>query len=234
MKGKLLVVEDDTEIARIMTDYLKRAGYEVNWASTGIEGLDDFKKDKYDLIIADIMMPQMDGFTLSKNIRMLSETPIIVVSAKHADEDKIKGFRLGIDDYLTKPFSLAELEIRIECLLKRYKKYLGFIDVGEVLRFKNGLTILPRTNQVVLYEQEIPLTAKEYALLKLMAENPTHVFTKRELYENIWNQSDVDGNNTVTVHVKALREKLGDDIKNPNFILTVWGTGYRFVGEKIT
>lgn len=234
MKGKLLVVEDDTEIARIMTDYLKRAGYEVNWASTGIEGLDDFKKDKYDLIIADIMMPQMDGFTLSKNIRMLSETPIILVSAKHADEDKIKGFRMGIDDYITKPFSLAELEIRIECLLKRYKKYLGFNNVDDVWHFKNGLTILPHTNQVVLYEQEIPLTAKEYALLKLMAENSAHVFTKRELYENIWNQSDVDGNNTVTVHVKALREKLGDDIKNPNFILTVWGTGYRFVGEKIT
>ncbi len=232
MKERLLVVEDDEAIASILKEHLEKEGYEVRWASTGKEGLEDFKKGNFHLVMIDIMLPEMDGFSLCKNIRWLSEIPILIISAKQTDLDKVKGLKLGADDYITKPFSLIEISARVEAHLRRYRKKEDTNESSSSLKFKNNLTILLEENIVLLKENEIQLTSKEFDLLLLMAQNPNKTFSKKELYEHIWQCLDVDGNNTVTVHVKALREKLKDNVKSPTFIQTVWGTGYKFVGEK--
>lgn len=232
MKEKLLIVEDDEAIANILKEHLQKEGYEVWWSSTGKEGLDDFKKQTFHLVMIDIMLPEMDGYTLCKNIRWISEVPILIISAKQTDLDKVKGLKLGADDYITKPFSLLEISARVEVQLRRYRKSKGISLSVNSIEFIQGLTILPEENRVLLKNIEIPLTSKEFELLLLMSQNPNKTFSKKELYEHIWQSIDVDGNNTVTVHVKSLREKLGDDVKKPTFIQTVWGTGYKFIGEK--
>jgi two-component system OmpR family response regulator len=232
MKEKILIVEDDEAIASIMKEHLTKEGYEVGWSSTGKEGLEDFKKEEFQLVMVDIMLPEMDGFTLCKNIRWLNEeVPIIIVSAKLTDLDKVKGLKLGADDYITKPFSLMEISARIEAHLRRHRKKENFTPLDRKLEFKNGLIIIPEDNRVIVKEHEISLTSKEFEILLLMAQNPNKIFSKEELYEHIWKNIDVHGNNTVTVHIKALREKIKDNIKNPTFIQTVWGTGYKFIGE---
>lgn len=232
MKEKLLIVEDDEAIANILKEHLQKEGYEVWWSSTGKEGLDDFKKQNFHLVMIDIMLPEMDGYTLCKNIRWISEVPILIISAKQTDLDKVKGLKLGADDYITKPFSLLEISARVEVHLRRYRKSKGISLSVNSIEFIEGLTILPEENRVLLKNIEIPLTSKEFDLLLLMSQNSNKTFSKKELYEHIWQSIDVDGNNTVTVHVKSLREKLGDDVKKPTFIQTVWGTGYKFIGEK--
>ncbi|ABK60685.1 response regulator transcription factor [Clostridium novyi] len=233
MNGKILVIEDDVEIANIIQSHLTRENYSVNWSSTGKEGLEDFKKDTYDLIILDIMLPEIDGFTVCKNIRLLSNVPILILSAKKQEVDKVKGLKLGADDYITKPFSLIELEARVENNIKRYKGYNKKTDDNSIWRYKNGLTIIKDEMKVLIDDKEIELTSKEFSLLVVLAQNEHKVFTKKELYENVWNQDNLEGNNTITVHVKGLRQKLKDNVKNPKYIQTVWGTGYKFIGEKI-
>lgn len=233
MKEKLLVVEDDEAIASIIKEYLEKEGYEIIWSSSGKEGLEDFKKGKIHLVMVDIMLPEMDGFTLCKNIRWINEeVPIIIISAKQSEMDKVKGLKIGADDYITKPFSLIELAARVEAQLRRYRKNEGIMWQSERLEFNKGITIIPREGRVLIESGEVALTSKEYELLYLMAQNPNKVFSKEELYKHIWESVDVDGNNTVTVHIKSLREKIKDSIKNPIFIQTVWGVGYKFIGEK--
>lgn len=229
----ILVVEDDLEIARIIRDHLQRKGYTVTWASTGQEGWEDFQKGKYDIVIIDLMLPEMDGFTLVKHIRLETEdVPLLIISAKHEDDDKIRGLKGGADDYLTKPFSLLELEARIESHLRRFQRYhRERPNDHEQLTFQSGLRINFDKKIVTLNGADVALTSKEYALLVLLVTNPGRVFSKKELYEHIWNQADVDGNNTITVHIKSLRTKLNDPIKHPIFIQTIWGTGYRFIDE---
>lgn len=234
MEEKILIVEDDEAIANIMKEHLIKEGYEVSWASTGKEGLEDFKKEEFQLVMVDVMLPEMDGFTLCKNIRWLNEeVPIIIVSAKQTELDKVKGLRSGADDYMTKPFSLMEISARIEAHLRKSRRKENYIPQDRKLQFKKGLTIIIEDNRVLLKDYEISLTSKEFDILALMAQNPNKVFSKGEIYQHIWDNVDVNGNNTVTVHIKALREKLKDNIKDPTFIQTVWGTGYKFIGEKI-
>lgn len=232
MNENILIVEDDTEIARVVADYLQNKGYRVLWASTGVEGLYEFKNGDFDLIIVDVMMPEMDGFTLCKNIRLISEVPILITSAKNNEEDKVKGLRLGVDDYITKPFSLVELEARIESNLRRYRIINRTMENENTLNFKEGLSVNLINKTVTINEEDIHLTSTEYELLLLMMKNPNKAFTKKELYENVWNEPDISSNNIVTVHVKQLREKIKDSIKKPMYVETVWGTGYRFIGEK--
>lgn len=230
MKEKILVVEDDQEIAMAIKEYLSEADYKITWASTGLEALEEFNKSEYDLITIDIMMPEMDGFVLCKNIRMKSNIPIIIISAKDKELDKVEGLNIGADDYMTKPFSLLELQARISRHLKRYDndlqerkdKYIKYID---------GLSIDIKENKVTLNGQRISLTSKEWDILLLMINNPKLTLSKKEIYENIWGDLDLD-NNTVTVHIKTIREKLGEDIKKPKFIETIWGKGYKFIGQK--
>ena len=234
MNARLLLVEDDPEIARIIRDMLEREKCEVTWATTGLEGWEDFQASTYDLVLVDLMIPEMDGLTLCQNIRWKSDVPIMIISARKEDEDKVEGLELGADDYLAKPFSLIELKARIESLLRRWRRYDGkckYADENKT-EFDDGLTIFWDEQKVLLDDQEIFLTAKEFAILKVLVKNPNRIFTKGELYQHIWNQADADGLHTVAVHIKSLREKLNDPVKTPRFIRTVWGKGYQFIGER--
>jgi DNA-binding response OmpR family regulator len=233
MKANILIVEDDTEIARVIRDTLVSAGHHVTWATTGLEGLDDFQSGSYDLVLIDLMLPEMDGFTLCRNIRWKSDIPIIIVSARKDDVDKIEGLGLGADDYVAKPFSLAELQARIDSHLRRWFRYNGVQVAIEEAHFAQDLTISWNLERAYLRGQELSLTHKEFELLRVLAQNSERIFSKNELYEHIWQQADMDGAHTVTVHIKSLREKLEDPVKTPNFIQTVWGKGYRFIGEPL-
>lgn len=232
MGYSILLIEDDREIALNIRQYLVQKNYQVTWASTGREGWEDFSKGSYDLAIIDLMLPEMDGFTLCQNIRWDSNIPLLILSARHEEDDKVQGLKLGADDYMTKPFSLRELEARIESQLKRYDRYKGEEFQEARYHYTGGLSLYPEKHHVSLGEETIPLTTKEFSLLLLLARNPQRIFSKKELYEHIWDQHDIDGNNTVTVHVKSLRTKLKDSIKNPRYIQTAWGVGYRFIGVK--
>ena len=208
MNEKILIVEDDESIASILIEHLRADGYIVNWASNGSEGLKDFKMESYKLLILDIMMPGMDGFTLCENIRLVNEdVPVIFISAKHEAVDKVKGLNIGADDYITKPFSLSELSARVGAQLRRYRRREGNIGNNQI-EFKDGLTINIEEKKIMLYENEIQLTGKEFDLLVLMAKNQGKIFAKSELYQNVWQIMDLEDNNTVTVHIKAIREKL--------------------------
>lgn len=233
MNEKILIVEDDEAIASILSEHLKKEGYIVNWASTGIEGLKDFKAEIFDLVMLDIMMPEMDGYSLCQNMRLTNEDiAIIFISAKHEESDKIEGLKLGADDYITKPFSLAEVSARVSAHLRRQRKSEKNSSV-DMVEFKDGLLISELEKRVTLLGEEIQLTGKEFELLILMTKNPGRIFAKGELYQNVWQSIDIEDNNTVTVHIKSIREKLKDSSKNPKFIQTVWGTGYKFIGSKL-
>ncbi|MCM3585580.1 response regulator transcription factor [Mesobacillus maritimus] len=232
MKAKILMVEDDPEIARVVRDTLLRDNYEVTWATTGLEGLEDFKASSYDVVLVDLMLPEMDGFTLCQNIRWRSDVPIMIISAKKEDEDKVEGLQLGADDYLAKPFSIIELKARVESLLRRWRRYQGVEEISQKVEYLHGLAIDWHREKVFLHNQELSLTTKESELLKVLASNPHETFSKSELYQHVWQQADIEESHTVTVHIKSLREKLSDPVKNPFFIQTVWGKGYRFIGER--
>lgn len=231
MEPRLLLVEDDSEIARIIRDTLTQDGYIVTWATTGLEGWEDFQEAKYDLVLVDLMLPGMDGFTLCKNIRLKSEVPLIIISARKEDEDKVEGLGLGADDYLAKPFSLVELKALIKSQLRRWRRYQGIPEMENISEYAKGLTINRDQRTVVLFKEELQLTVKEFDLLDLLAKHPYRIFSKQELYEHIWNQVEAEGLHTVTVHIKSLREKINDPVKTPYFIQTVWGKGYKFIGE---
>lgn len=232
-KSKILIVEDDYEIARIMKDHLNREGYHVTWASTGVEGWEEFKQDSFSLVIVDLMMPEMDGFTLCKTIRLESDVPLLIVSAKNEDESKIRGLDLGADDYLTKPFSLKELTARVASHLRRYRRYTMKQYNEQLVKYKHGLKIDFLNEAVFLNDELLFLTVKEKDILFLLAKNPFTTFKKSEIYEHVWQMKNVEGNNTVTVHIKSLRTKLEDTQKQAKFIQTVWGVGYRFIGEQL-
>lgn len=178
------------------------------------------------------MLPEMDGFTLCKNIRLKSEVPLLIMSARSEDESKVRAFGLGADDYITKPFSLTELSLRVDVHLRKFRKYQkGAEEKSHILTYYGGLTIDPVLKQAMYENEPIALTSKEWLLLMLLASHPGRQFSKSELYEHVWQQEAIDGGNTVTVHIKGLRMKLKDNIRNPKYIQTVWGSGYRFIGE---
>lgn len=232
-RNKILIVEDDYEIARIMRDHLDREGFQVTWASTGVEGWEEFKADSFSLVLVDLMMPEMDGFTLCKTIRLESDVPLLIVSAKSEDESKILGLGLGADDYLTKPFSLKELTARVQSHLRRYERYTKKHYNEQIIHYKHRLAIDFLHAAVFLDEVLLPLTVKEQEILFLLAKNPFITFEKAKIYEHVWQLMNVDGNNTVTVHIKSLRTKLADTGKQAKFIQTVWGVGYRFIGDQL-
>mgnify|MGYP000888642476 FL=1 len=231
MKARLLLVEDDPEIARVVRDMFLREGYEVTWATTGLEGWEDFQQGSYDLALIDIMLPEMDGLSLCKNIRWNSDIPLIIISARKEDEDKIAGLGLGADDYVAKPFSLSELKARVESQLRRWRRYQGGPKNENKSMYHHDLTIYWDQQKVKIAGEEVPLTVKEFDLLKVLAQNPDRVFSKEELFEHVWRQVDQEGLHTITVHIKSLRAKLKDPVKTPKLIQTVWGKGYQFIGE---
>lgn len=231
MQATILLVEDDAEIARVIRDMFVRNKYSVTWATTGLEGWEDFQAATYDLVLVDLMLPEMDGFSLCKNIRLKSDIPIIIISARRTDQDKVEGLGLGADDYIAKPFSMLELKARVESHLRRWRRYQGILEQQHKTAYLHGLTIDWDHREAFLLNRRLMLTGKEFELLAVLAHHPEQTFSKHELFEHIWNQLELDGVHTVTVHIKSLREKLQDSVKNPIYIQTVWGKGYRFIGE---
>lgn len=229
MATRILIVEDDASIAELEMDYLELNGFEVDTAADGKKGLKDALEKNYNLIILDIMLPGVDGFEICKQVREVKDIPIIMVSAKKEDIDKIKGLGFGADDYITKPFSPNELVARIKAHLARFERLSGDNRASEVIEIR-GLKIEKASRRVYINGNEKNLTKKEFDLLTFLAEHPDRVFEKEELFNKIWEmESYSDGDiATVTVHIKKIREKIEEDATNPQYIETIWGKGYRF------
>jgi DNA-binding response OmpR family regulator len=228
MPKRILIIEDELSIAEVQRDYLEIEGFYVTIEKTGDMGLKRALTDNYDLIILDIMLPNIDGFELCKKIRMSKDIPIIMVSAKKEDIDKIRCLGLGADDYVTKPFSPSELVARVKAHISRYERLVGTNQQNNQTISIRNLSIDKTSRRVYLNDEEIIFTGKEFDLLVLMAENPNRVFSRDELFERIWGFDACGDTKTVTVHIKKVREKIEMDTSNPRYIETIWGIGYRF------
>jgi DNA-binding response OmpR family regulator len=224
---RILIIEDDQDIAELERDYLQLNGFKTDIVHDGLVGLKKAASAAYDAVVVDLMLPNKDGFEIIKEIRRNQEIPVIVVSAKVEDIDKIRGLAIGADDYLTKPFSPAELVARITAHLKRYQRLKGSSPAQEVLQHK-GLEINTAAHKVYVNGREIQLTAKEYDLLYFLAANPNIVFSKEHLFDTLWGHENFGEVATVAVHIQKIRKKIEKDPANPEFIETLWGTGYRF------
>jgi len=223
---KIVVVEDEPSISEVVSLYLKRAGYTVFSYIDGLEALNSLTSQLPDLIILDVMLPGMDGFTLTRNLRDRSDVPIILLTSRREESDRIAGLELGADDYVVKPFSPQELVSRVRAVLRRARSNTEITNES-ILNFK-GLTINPQTRDVTINGEAIILTAKEFELLYHMALHPRQVFTRDQLLENIWGFSHYIDAGTITVHMRRLREKIEKDPTSPEYIITVWGIGYKF------
>lgn len=226
--SKILIVEDDDSIAQLEKDYLELSDYEIDIAQTGSKGLSMALNTDYNLIILDIMLPDIDGFEICKKIRETKNIPVIIVSARKEDIDKVRGLGIGADDYITKPFSPSEMVARVKAHLSRYER------LTEVREFQNhiveirDLKIDKTSRRIWIRGEEKSFTAKEFDLLTFLATNPNRVFSKEELFKRIWDMDSVGDIATVTVHIKKIREKVELDTTKPQYIETIWGVGYRF------
>lgn len=228
MDKNILIVEDEESIAELERDYLELSGFCVEVATDGLTGVEKALSGAYNLIILDLMLPDVDGFEICRQVRRESNTPIIMVSAKKDDIDKIRGLGLGADDYMTKPFSPSELVARVKAHLSRYERLVGSnIFDNEVVEIR-GLRIDTTARRVWLNGQEKSFTTKEFDLLTFLAKHPNHVYTKEELFQEIWDMESVGDIATVTVHIKKIREKIEYDTSHPQYVETIWGVGYRF------
>jgi len=225
---RILIVEDDQSIAEVEKDYLEINGFEVDIEYTGTGGLKRAMEDDYDLIILDLMLPGVDGFGICKEIRKSKDVPLIMISARGDDIDKVRGLGLGLDDYMTKPFSPNELVARVKAHIKRYQKLKGSDSLSSesVIRIR-GLEINPKTHQVFINEKEVALTVKEFELLQLLASNPNRVFSKEEIFQKVWGFEADQDIPTITVHVRRIREKIEEDPSDPQYLKTIWGVGYK-------
>lgn len=228
MMSRILIIEDEAEIAELEKDYLEINDYEVEMESTGDAGLTRALAEKFDLIILDLMLPGMDGFEICKKIREEKNIPILMVSAKKDDIDKIRGLGLGADDYLTKPFSPSELVARVKAHLARYNRLVGSHNKENDIVEIRGIRIDKTARRVYVDGEERAFTTKEFDLLTFLAENPNHVYTKDELFREIWDMDSIGDIATVTVHIKKIREKIEFETAKPQYIETIWGVGYRF------
>ena len=226
--NKILIVEDEEVIADLEKDYLELSGFQVEVANDGKTGLEKALQVEYSLIILDLMLPGVDGFEICRKIREEKNIPIIMVSAKKDDIDKIRGLGLGADDYMTKPFSPSELVARVKAHLARYDRLTGSAaEVNKVIEIR-GLKIDTTARRVWVNGEERTFTTKEFDLLTFLAGHPNHVYTKEELFREIWDMESIGDIATVTVHIKKIREKIEVDTSNPQYIETIWGVGYRF------
>jgi DNA-binding response OmpR family regulator len=229
MSKKIVIIEDDQSIAELERDFLEIENFHVDIFSDGDSGLQAVMKNQYDLILLDLMLPSMNGFELCKKIRHESDIPILMVTAKNEDVDKVRGFGLGADDYIVKPFSPTELVARVKAHLTRYDRLTQQDTPKEEIHIR-GLQINMLSRQAFINGKEVELTTKEFDLLTFFAQHPNQVFSKEHLFEKIWGLDSMGDHATVTVHVKKIRKKIEDDTNNPQYILTVWGSGYRLKG----
>ena len=226
--SKILIVEDEVAIAELEKDYLELSGFDVVMQHTGDAGLKAALNEDFNLIILDLMLPNVDGFEICKKVREKKNTPIIMVSAKKEDIDKIRGLGLGADDYMTKPFSPSELVARVKAHLARYERLVGSgVKANEIIEIR-GIKIDKTARRVYVNGEEKAFTTKEFDLLTFLAENPNHVFTKEELFNKICDMESIGDIATVTVHIKKIREKIEFNTSKPQYIETIWGVGYRF------
>ncbi len=226
--SKVLIIEDEVAIADLEKDYLELSGFEVEIENSGDVGLKRALQEEFDMFILDLMLPGIDGFEICRKIRETKNTPILMVSAKKDDIDKIRGLGLGADDYITKPFSPSELVARVKAHLARYERLIGSSQQENDLIEIRGLKIDKTARRVWVNEEEKQFTTKEFDLLTFLAENPNRVFTKEELFREIWDMESIGDIATVTVHIKKIREKIEINTAKPQYIETIWGVGYRF------
>lgn len=227
---KILIVEDDLSIAELERDYLEVSGFQVKICTDGVAGLNEIKENKYDLVILDVMLPKMDGFDILRIVHESKDIPILLVSAKKEEIDKIKGLSLGADDYITKPFSPGELVARVKTHIQNYERLKSRFNVkvnndNLIIR---GLEIQRDSRQVFINGKEVSLAQKEFELLLYLAQNPNRVFGREELFERVWGLDSMGDNATITVHIRRIREKIESNPSEPQYIETVWGVGYRF------
>jgi DNA-binding response OmpR family regulator len=226
--SRILIIEDEIAIAELEKDYLELSGFEVEVETAGDIGVERALAEEFNLIILDLMLPNLDGFEICKKIREVKNIPVIMVSAKKDDIDKIRGLGLGADDYMTKPFSPSELVARVKAHLARYERLIGSGQrENETLEIR-GLKIDKTARRVFLNGEEKIFTTKEFDLLTFLAENPNRVYTKEELFREIWDMESIGDIATVTVHIKKIREKIEYNTSKPQYIETIWGVGYRF------
>lgn len=226
--SRILIIEDEIAIAELEKDYLELSGFEVEMAISGDIGETRAINEEFDLIILDLMLPNVDGFEICRKIRAVKNIPVLMVSAKKDDIDKIRGLGLGADDYITKPFSPSELVARVKAHLARYDRLIGSgTKENEIIEIR-GIKIDKTARRVYINNEEKSFTTKEFDLLTFLAENPNHVFTKEELFQEIWDMESIGDIATVTVHIKKIREKIEFNTSKPQYIETIWGVGYRF------
>jgi DNA-binding response OmpR family regulator len=225
MSQKIMVVDDEPKIVKIVEHALKKEGFEVIKAGGGAEALELAARDRPDLVLLDIMMPGMDGFETFQRLKALMDVPVVILSARSDEIDKVVGFRMGVDDYQTKPFSPTELALRLKAVLRRVgesnNKEKHVLDFGD-------LSIDSRSRLLSVGGKKVELTPKEFDLLWLLASNPNRVFTKGQILDLVWDSSYYGDENTVMVHIRRLREKIEGNPSSPRYIKTVWGTGYKF------
>lgn len=224
---KILIIEDDQGIAELERDYLEASDFTIDMATDGIKGLQQALAASYSLILLDIMLPGQDGFQICRKIRAEKDVPILMVSARREDIDKIRGLGLGADDYIVKPFSPNELVARVKAHISRYEQLTKKEASGKILR-SGGMEIQIDAHQVFIGSTEITLTNREFELLAFLASNPGIVFSKEKLFDRVWGLDAIGDTATVSVHINRLREKIEIDTNNPQYIETVWGAGYRF------
>lgn len=226
--SKILIIEDEESIADLEKDYLELSDFQVRIENSGDSGLEAALAEDFDLVILDLMLPGMDGFDVCRKIREKKDIPILMVSAKKDDIDKIRGLGLGADDYMTKPFSPSELVARVKAHMARYDRLVGSAQkTNDVVEIR-GIKIDKTARRVWIDGEEKTFTTKEFDLLTFLAENPNHVYTKEELFREIWDMDSIGDIATVTVHIKKIREKIEFDTSKPQYIETIWGVGYRF------
>lgn len=232
-RHKILLIEDDTEISEMLSNILTTENYEVTCAYDGLKACNIFDDSVFDLVILDLMIPKISGMDVMQYIRKSSVIPIIIMSAKDTESDKILGLGLGADDYITKPFSIVEVLARIKANIRRTTQYVGDVsknkvdnDIDSILSV-GDLILNTSDYSVTKRGEKIELTAKEFEILKLLLKNPKKVYTKEQIYSLVWNDAYCGDENAVNVHMSRLRNKIEDDKKNPRYILTVWGIGYK-------
>lgn len=226
--SKILIIEDEVAIAELERDYLELSDFQVEIENNGDVGLKRALEEDFDMYILDLMLPGIDGFEICRRIREIKNTPILMVSAKKDDIDKIRGLGLGADDYMTKPFSPSELVARVKAHLARYERLIGsVVEQNDVIEIR-GLKIDRTARRVWVNGEERSFTTKEFDLLSFLAGHPNHVYSKEELFREIWDMESIGDIATVTVHIKKIREKIEYDTSHPQYIETIWGVGYRF------
>jgi DNA-binding response OmpR family regulator len=228
MEKRILIAEDDLDILNLLRDYLKASNYETEYTQNGADAYEIFQNKTIDLAILDLMIPGIDGFELCRRIRNESNIPIIILSAKKTDSDKILALGLGADDYIVKPFSPRELIARIKSIFRRVDELSDSSSPKELIKI-NDLCIDTLGRSVTLQENKIDLSAKEYDILLFLAKHSNQALSREKIFNNVWGYETYGDINTVTVHVRKLREKIESDPSNPKFIETVWGIGYKFI-----